>query len=506
MASTDAATGRSRRRPVARDVPAVLPARLVCSGCGTPVPDDVPFAARCPAAREGDDVDHVLRRVLDPAALSFPAEALADARGDATDGTFVRYRTLLRSWHLARAAGWSDERYVELVGRFDDAVAAVDGRGFRETPFEPAPELAGRLGLRPDRLFVKDETAGVSGSHKARHLMGVMIDLLVAEGLGAGDPAARLAIASCGNAALAAAVVARAAGRPLDVFVPTWADASVVARLRALGADVVTCPRAPDEPGDPTYRRLREAVAAGAVPFTCQGSENGLAIEGGQTLGYEMAARLARDGLAGSAGSDARLPARLDVVVVQVGGGALASALAAAFAEAAAFGVIAREPRLYAVQTEGCAPLVRAWRRFRERSAGTGPVSALAHARTHRSRYMTAWETEPTSIAHGILDDETYDWLAVVEAMERTDGGAIVVDEATINEANGLGRASTGIDADHTGTAGLAGLLSLTRSGLVRADETVAVLFTGVRREAGRGIPSAIVAGATPPLTERSAR
>ncbi len=95
---------------------------------------------------------------------------------------------------------------------------------------------------------------------------------------------------------------------------------------------------------------------------------------------------------------------------------------------------------------------------------------------------MSPWETEPVSAAHGILDDETYDWAAVVEAMERTGGGAIVVDEAAIHEANELGRESTGIDADHTGTAGLAGLLSLTRSGLVRPGESVAVLFTGVRR------------------------
>ena len=44
--------------------------------------------------------------------------------------------------------------------------------------------------------------------------------------------------------------------------------------------------------GDPTYHRLQAAIADGALPFTCQGNENGLAIEGGETLGYEMAAAL----------------------------------------------------------------------------------------------------------------------------------------------------------------------------------------------------------------------
>lgn len=483
---------------------ASFPAGLVCAGCGRAVEDDVAFVARCPNARDGDDVDHVLRRTLDPSALAFP---LDEPQGDgASSSTFVRYRTLMRAYHVARAAGWSGERYVELVERLDEAVRAVDGRGFRETPFEFAPALAERLGLGDGDVRIKDETGNVSGSHKARHLMGVMIDLLVAEALAGPSRTKsrgrrRLAIASCGNAALAAAVVARAADRPLDVFVPTWADRDVVAALRELGANVVACARESGETGDPTYRRLRGAIAAGGVPFTCQGNENGLAIEGGQTLGYEMVARLARERDAGP--SDGQ--ARLDVVVVQVGGGALASAVAAAFAEARAFGLLAREPKFYAVQTEGCAPLVRAWHRFRERAAGTGPHAALAHARAHRSAYMRAWETEPLSAAHGILDDETYDWAAVVEAMERTGGGAIVVDEATVREANELGRASTRIDADHTGTAGLAGLLSLTRSGLVRPGESVAVLFTGVRRDDGRVPPSAAAVATSRPM-ERSTR
>ena len=61
-------------------------------------------------------------------------------------------------------------------------------------------------------------------------------------------------------------------------------------------------------------------------------------------------------------------------------------------------------------------------------------------------------------------------------------GGPLVVDEATLEEANALARATTGIDVDHTGTAGLAGLLDLVRTRAVGPDETVAVLFTGAVR------------------------
>src|SRR5204862_3473199 len=123
-------------------------------------------------------------------------------------------------------------------------VARVDERGFRVTPFVREDDLSARLGFSPDGgLWVKNETGNVSGSHKARHLMGLLLHLEVGERVGVVDPGARdarpLAIASCGNAALAAAVVARAAERRLQVFVPTVADQVVVARLKVLEAGIV---------------------------------------------------------------------------------------------------------------------------------------------------------------------------------------------------------------------------------------------------------------------------
>ena len=69
-----------------------------------------------------------------------------------------------------------------------------------------------------------------------------------------------LAIASCGNAALAAAVIARASNRPLRVFVPTWADDSVIARLRELDAQIEVCPAAT------TTRRATPACSGCARP------------------------------------------------------------------------------------------------------------------------------------------------------------------------------------------------------------------------------------------------
>ena len=97
---------------------------------------------------------------------------------------------------------------------------------------------------------------------------------------------------------------------------------------------------------------------------------------------------------------------------------------------------------------------------------------------------MWPWEEAPRSVAHGILDDETYDWLAVVEGMLATGGRPLVVGEETLEEANDLAREATGIAVDHTGSAGLAGLLALRAAGELAEDERVAVLFTGAVRTA----------------------
>jgi threonine synthase len=107
---------------------------------------------------------------------------------------------------------------------------------------------------------------------------------------------------------------------------------------------------------------------------------------------------------------------------------------------------------------------------------------AMGHAREHRSQYMWAWESAPHSIAHGILDDETYDWAEVVAGMLETGGWPVTVSESRLREALALARETTGVRADATGTAGLAGWIELLASPEVGPRERVAVLFTGAER------------------------
>lgn len=437
-----------------------------CSGCGATVDPVATLPFRCPNATEGNGIDHVLVRSLSGPGVVFP-----DIGDPAGQNPFIRYRKLALSYHLALGHGLSDAEYCALVEDLDSAVARVDGRGFRVTPFAPVPALAERLGAE---VWVKDETANVSGSHKARHLMGVMIYLYVAER--AGLPAAeslrhrRLAIASCGNAAVAAAVVARAADWPLDVFIPPDAADAVSARLGELGAQCHVRRRQPGQTGDPCLHAFRQAVLGGSLGFGVQGSETGLTIEGGQTLGWEMADALRFTG------------SSLDMLFVQVGGGALGTACYRGLQEAAAAGSIDAVPRLFTVQTTGAYPLKRAFERFMGDARPDDLDGSLGQAARNRAAFMKPWPSEPKSIAHGILDDETYDWLALVEGMAKTGGDALVVSESRLGEANRIGREATGIAVSHTGSAGLAGLMDRLRDDR-RGNVKAALLFTGAEHQ-----------------------
>ena len=355
---------------------------------------------------------------------------------------FLRYRDRLDSYAPVRAGDMSDQHWVDIVARLDEQVRSVEGHGFVETPVVEAGALATASSLDVD-LWIKAEPNNVGGSHKARHLMGVAIHLLVDEALGA-PVADRLAIASCGNAAMGAGVIAAAMQRPLDVYVPTWADATVVANLTDLGSTVNHAERREGEAGDPAYLRFREAVERGARAFSVQGTDTPTTFDGGRTLGWELADQL--DGI--------------DTMYIQVGGGALATSVSMAVPNA----------RLHPVQAEGCAPLRRAWDLL-------APDFDFGLAAAEPDRFMWPWD-DPQSFATGILDDITYDWLPLLERTRSSGGEPVVAPESLIVRAYELAHAHTDINVCSTGAAGLAGLLHRPPA----SRERVVLLFTGIDR------------------------
>jgi threonine dehydratase len=408
---------------------------LRCAVCDATVDIATPLSWKCPNATDADR-QHVLAFHDDRAAIV------------ATDDVnpYLRYRTSLYVDAFGEAVGISEADRIRIIAGADTAVKQVGGTGFSVTPFR-----------REDALWVKDETHNVAGSHKARHIFTELLHLLFAEHAGCAPWSGAqqrppLAIASCGNAAIAASTLAASAHWPISVFVPVSASEHVLNILHSLHANVVTCPRRDDDPpGDPCVHRFREAVAEGAVPFGVQGTENVWCLDGGRTIGWEMT-----EAVAG-----------VNRVFIQVGGGAFASCVGDAFAHTSP------HTRLHAVQTQGCAPLARAWLH----AANTGGTK---DAGTRWTQCMWPWETEPHSLADGILDDETYDWISVLNSMTDSGGFPVVATEDQIESALALAQRTTSIDVSPTGSAGLAGLTALRAE--IGDHERVAVVFSGVLR------------------------
>ena len=368
---------------------------------------------------------------------------------------FIKWRKLLWSWHRAIEKGWSDEDFLGLVTEVSKAIEAIEGHGFRITPSGTWDDVSELL---PEFCLWKNETINVGGSHKARHLMGVLLHLAV----DAVESDRRLAISSCGNAALGAATVASAVNRPIDVFIPTWANPDIVKKLENLGALIHVCERKAGEGGDPCMNRFQEAIQSGSVPFSVQASENVMALDGGRTIGWELAEQIFTN--------------EIDSLFIQVGGGALLTSCSIGLLEAQKFGVLDKVPRVCAVQTEGCAPFDKAWREIPQIGNAEEKVEyALANAET----LMTPW-ANPKSIATGILDDITYDWIGVLNALVKTGGGSIVALETEIASAYELVN-SLGIQVEPTGSASVAGVINALKSGYLKRSDRVGVLLTGIQ-------------------------
>jgi threonine synthase len=464
----------------------------------------------CPGSAAGGE--HILRRTLSAGQPTAEEIRAAWIRGG---GTFAQLNPLLSSGRLAGEAG-----YARILERVSGNLLRHEGRAFDVTPLAAAPALAAAIG-RSGNLWVKDETGNVTGSHKGRHLMGTLLYL---EALKAIDPTrgrGAFAIYSCGNAALAAAAVARAGGYELHAFVPADVDPLVAGLLAERGAVVEKISRGETGAGagDPCYLAFQAALAEnGWLPFACAGNDNWSNIEGGSTLGWELVLQMAERS------------EPLEHVVIQVGGGALARAVAQALEEAHGLGLVARLPRIHVCQPAGGFPFVRAWllalAEIARRSGRSFDLSydraadpleqlqrALEFCRTrteqiqeiagyacgsfdspvvqsvltrmagNAAHFMWPWDgPAPHSLAHGILDDLTYDWYHLLRAVLRTGGRAEVLSEDTIGRAHDLARRHTGIRVCPTGAAGLAGLIQLTGAGVIDPRESAGLLFTGFDR------------------------
>jgi threonine synthase len=337
-------------------------------------------------------------------------------------------------------------RYRELLPVGDDAAIVTLGEGF--TPLLPAPRYGAAIGV--PRLLVKDEGLVPTGSFKAR---GAAVGVSRAKELGIGH----IAMPTNGNAGAAWATYAARAGIRASICMPVGAPEITRRECVAAGAELSLVDGLIGDAG----RVVADLVAAGrGSVFDASTLKEPYRIEGKKTMGLEIAEQLGW-----------RVP---DVIVYPTGGGVGLIGIDKALAELRALGWIAdRTPRLVAVQSSGCAPVVRAFR------AGATRVEPWVDAET---------------VAFGInvpapLGDEL-----ILAALARTGGTAVAVDDADLLADLRAFAAREGLLLCPEGAACLTATRLLRERGWLSQYDEVVVLNTG----AGIKYPSTVDVSGVP--------
>jgi threonine synthase len=224
-------------------------------------------------------------------------------------------------------------RYRELLPvPFDEEPVSL-GEGM--TPLLPCPRLGRIFGL--SRLFIKDESQLPTGSFKCR---GMTVAVSMACHFGQ----KRLAVPTAGNAGGALAAYAARAGLEAFVFMP--ADTPLINQMEAhlAGARVFLV--------NGLITDCAKLVRDGTEKmgwFDVSTLKEPCRLEGKKTMGLELAEQCGWD-----------LP---DVILYPTGGGTGLIGMAKAFAELGELGWLrsSKRPRLISCQSDGCAPIVRAF-------------------------------------------------------------------------------------------------------------------------------------------------
>jgi len=359
---------------------------------------------------------------LDAPAFLSPAGApwLVEYALDAARGEWLRGALPGRPWTL-----W---RYRELLpladfeGRVDLGEGATPLVRLRRTPCAGA------------ELWVKDEAGNPTGSFKAR---GLSLAVNRARELGA--PGVELA--SAGNAALALAAYAAAAGLPARVALPADTPPAIAARCREHGAEVLSSPGTLVD----AARLLSVAAGGGESFWNLSTLREPYRAEGKKTMGLELAEQLGWE-----------LP---DWIVYPLGGGTGIVGMHKAFAELRRLGLVGeKRPRFVAVQMAGCAPIVRAF--------------------AHGQESAEPWE-EPHTRVWGLRVPRALGDFLVLRALRESAGRAVAVDEACLPEVAARAARDEGLRVGPEGAAALAATLGLAAEGAFAAGERVVVFQTG---------------------------
>jgi len=328
----------------------------------------------------------------------------------------------VRRWTMWRYEGWlplrDGERPITL------------GEG--GTPLLLAERIGARHGF--EQLWVKDEATNPTGSFKARGLAAA-----VTRAVHAG--AKQFVVPTAGNAGIALAAYATRAGAESRVYAPASTPKTILDQIRAFGGELMLLD---GHIGDCGIAARLHADNTGAIDVSTL--REPYRIEGKKTLGLELAEQLGW-----------QLP---DAIVYPTGGGTGLIGMWKAFQELRRSGWLRGEalPRMFTVQSTGCAHVVQAFDAGADRA--------------------TSWP-DPKTVAAGLRVPGPLGDRLMLRALRESRGGAVAVSDEALTEAAHQLQVAEGIDASPEGGAALAGAVSLLRRGILEPDERVIVFNTG---------------------------
>ena len=333
-------------------------------------------------------------------------------------------------------AGEAESRWREGMWRFRAFLPLCQGEepvtlGEGDTPLLRIDRTGRRLGF--GNLWLKDEGTNPTGSFKARGLSAA-----VTRAVAAG--AARFVVPTAGNAGVAAAAYAARAGASARIYAPRTTPAAILAQIVTFGGELIVLD---GHIGDCGKAARNFAAESGATDLSTL--REPYRIEGKKTLGLEIAARMGW-----------RLP---DAIIYPTGGGTGLIGIWKVFRELLEAGWVEGPlPRMYCVQSDGCAPVVRAFERGQD--------------------HCDPWP-EPWTIASGLRVPGPLGDRLILRALNESGGAAIAVSDEQITRVAREVSAEEGIDLSPEGGAAIAAAIVGRERGWLRPDESIVAFNTG---------------------------
>ncbi len=341
-------------------------------------------------------------------------------------------------------------RYLELLPLKDSKNIITLGEGM--TPLLHLKRLGKEIDI--PNLYLKDEGIIPTGTFKAR---GAAVGVSRAKELGVRV----LAMPTNGNAGASWAVYCAPAGIKAVIVMPEDAPPIPRGECAIAGASLYLVKGLISDAGKIVAQAVTEHGWYDASTL-----KEPYRIEGKKTMGLELAEQF-----------DWEVP---DVILYPTGGGVGIIGIYKALRELQQMGWIDdKMPRLVAVQSTGCAPIVKAWQKKQTESV--------------------FWENAHT-LAYGITVPKALGDFLVLDAIYKTDGCAVAVNDDQILAAEEMLASREGTFVCPEGAANLSAVLKLKAEGWIKAKEKVVLLNTG----SGLKYPETV--NVEPPILEPGSR